>query len=240
MNSLLRQLFVLASAILAGCASTHNLKTEGNNLFGGGFIDRELRPGLYRMTARSNNAVWPSFAAARSTWQARAEELCGKDSYTTFDTATSEGRAHPVPFVLRPGVVLPAYTYNATISGYLLCKSSSLTVDQARDFLRAEQIRAEQQAAKVLSKELELLGGGECGVMQAGVSSETYFRRAQVLMALQKYGDARSCFVRAQDGGSDSSHYRQACESLGLLYEVGLSVEKNPETARAWYRKAGL
>lgn len=242
MKCYLRRLPLLAAVLaLSGCASTHNLRTDGNNLFGGGFIDEELRPGLYRMTAKSNMAIWPSFGAARSTWASRANELCGKDAYTAFDTTASEGRTQPFPLVPHHSVVVfSASNYSATISGYLLCNSSSLSVDQARNFLRAEHDRSEQQAVKALNKELELLGGGECDSTQSGVSNETYFRRAKVLMALQRYTDARFCFIRAQEGGGDSSYHRQSCESLGFLYEVGLGVEKDLETAQAWYQIAGL
>jgi len=57
------------------------MKTDGNNPLGGGFADKELQPGLYQLTARGNMAPWPSFGAAKTTWETRAEQLCGKGAY---------------------------------------------------------------------------------------------------------------------------------------------------------------
>lgn len=231
---------ILCVALISGCASTHNLRTDGLSAFGGGFYEEELAGGLYRIVAKSNMSVWPNFAAARSTWGIRADQLCGKDSYASFDVDVIDGRARAFPLVVSPGVVIPAANYNATLSGYILCNSSSLTIQDARNFIREQPIRAKERATEVLLKDLDLLGGGNCAQGQSDLSVENYFHRGKVLYSLERYLEAKTCFLHAQERDVDSFYYKQACEMLGLMYEVGMGVEKNLSTAHGWYRKAGL
>lgn len=238
-------LYVSAVLTIGGCASTHNLKTDGANIFGGGgFIGEELRPGLYRMSARSNMAIWPSFAAASETWKIRADQLCGKNAYENFETTQSDGRGVTVPILVPTrGIVVErglAQTYNATMSGYVLCTSAHMTIPEAKDFLHAQQVIAQQEASEALRVELEQLGGDNCAQPESGVSGETYFRRGKVLTSLGRYSDAKACYFLAQQVEKDSYFYRESCQSLGLMYEIGLGVESDMQAAREWYRKAGL
>ena len=230
---------VLAALMLSACASTHNLR-EGPSLLGGGFIEEQLRPGLYRLRARSDGSMWPTFEAARSTWSQRADLLCGKDSYLSFDTDTNPGQRQPVPVFLPGQPVISVSTFNATITGYVLCASSTWSVDQARDFIRSEQARAERESTARVTEQLEVLGGPQCREQLPLASGENYYRRGRLLVSLQRHAEARACFIKVQEVEGDSSVRRQACEELGLMYEAGLGVEKDVEMARMWYRKAGL
>lgn len=133
---------------------------------------------------------------------------------------------------------MPAY--NATISGYVVCDSSGLTLQQAKDYIAEQQAAAKRKIEESRIAELKALGGDDCTSTMPGTSAETYFRRAKALMALQRYKDARACFLTVQELEKDSIYHNESCETLGLMYEIGLGVDKDMETAREWYRKAGL
>lgn len=230
---------VLGITALAGCASTHNLKADGINILGGGFIEEELQPGFFRMSATSNTALWASTDGAAETWKKRADHLCGKDAYVNIDTFNSQdSRLSPVS--LRHGVVVWGSASNATISGYVLCNSSRMTVGDATDFLKNRQAVAERQVSESLKTELDELGGDNCAEAQPGVLPETYFRRGKKLLALQRYSDARSCFILTQELEKGTHFSKESCISLGFMYEIGLGVEKDIQKAQEWYRKAGL
>lgn len=235
-------LLIATALVLGGCSSTHNLKTDGNNLLGGGFYEEELRPGLFKLTARSNQSLWPNLKAARETWTLRAEQLCGKQAYESFDATFLEGQGSTVPVVIPGGGVIGAPNYNATISGYLVCTSSGLTIAGAKHFLRQQELDARRRIEKTHLQDLSELGGEDCFQAAPGISSEIYFRRAKALRALEQYPKAKACYFLAQQIEKDTSsfYYRESCEALGLMYELGYGVEKDLQAAREWYRKAGL
>ena len=83
-------------AALAGCVSTHNAQTDGENLLGGGYWESEVRNGLYRIDAKSNFAWWADYTGARLTWKLRADQLCGSSEYEQLEVREYE-------FVVGPG-----------------------------------------------------------------------------------------------------------------------------------------
>lgn len=241
-----RLIFSLACSVffLAGCSSTHNLKTDGMNLMGGGgFFDEEVVPGIYQLTASSNRTLWPSMAAARETWKFRADQLCGKDAHQSFQTSASDGEGAMPSIVFVPSVgVFSLYNYNATIGGYVVCNSAGTSIAQAQEFLLARQAAARQQRDDKRKHEIAELGGEQCATSDAAADSESLYRRGKLLRDLGRQAEARQCFFAAQaaDPNPASLYYRDSCEALGLMYEVGMGVPKDPAAADEWYRKAGL
>ncbi|OGP04204.1 MAG: hypothetical protein A2Z93_15750 [Curvibacter sp. GWA2_64_110] len=235
-------LLFAAGLVLGGCASTHNLKTDGNNLLGGGFHEEELRPGLFKLTARSNQSIWPNFSAAHTTWTQRADQLCGKQAYKSFDADFSDGQGSTLPIVVPGGGMVGVTNYNATLSGYLVCDSAQLTITEAKSFLRQQALDQERRAAERHQQELLQLGGDDCSQAAPSITSEIYFQRARALRTLEQYTKAKACYFLAQQIEKDTSsyYYRESCEALGWMYELGYGVEKDMQTAREWYRKAGL
>jgi len=235
------QFFLLFSiTLLAGCASNNNFRTGSNHLLGGGFLDQEIKPGLYKLSAKANESLWPSFEAARETWKRRADQLCGKDSYQEIITTQNEGlRRHDIvyePTILNP--VIP--TFNTLISGYVLCSSSVMSRDDAIKFL--EELPANEAKELSLRRKSELndLGGSDCSEKEVGKSADIYFRRGKILMDQNEYKAAMSCFMIAQSMESDTSAYRDSCSEIGMMYELGWGVEKDIPVSKTWYKKAGL
>lgn len=221
--------------VLGGCSSAHNLKTDGHNPLGGGFTDDELRPGLFRMTAVGNLAPWPNFSAARATWQGRADQLCGPNAYREIGTQAWAANRGEAAVYVRPGSMVGLPRFNAVMTGFVLCNSSSLSYDDAVTYIEDLPGRQAREFAAGQEKELAELGGRACA---AGASAETYFRRGKVLTARSEYVAAMNCYLRAQEGGRDSARYRDSCEAIGTMYELGWGVEKNPSRAHEWFDKA--
>jgi len=107
---------------MTGCASDHDLKRNGYNVMGGGFIDEEVRPGLYLIKGYSNLAMFPSLEpdGAAKTFFKRADALCGAGAYTVVNHNLN--------------------TYSASVratfmAGHVLCANSGITVEEARKIL---------------------------------------------------------------------------------------------------------
>ena len=227
-------------ALIAGCSSTHNFKTDGHSAFGGGFADYQLRPGLYEMIAKGNATPWPSFGAAIDTWRGRADELCGKDAYQEIVTDQDLGKREDIPAYLYPGQKVPLQQFNPTIRGYVLCNTSGMTHKEATKYLKELPAAQAQELALNRRKELDELGGDDCSGSDAGISAETYYRRGKILMDLNEYKPSMSCFLQAQERERDTQVYKESCSAIGMMYELGWGVDKDLPTAMSWYKKAGL
>lgn len=75
-------LFVFVS----GCTSYHNLKTDGENSLGGGFFDKKIADGFYKLTVKTNFSPFENYSSARSTWNKRAKELCNGSDFENINT----------------------------------------------------------------------------------------------------------------------------------------------------------
>jgi len=115
-------LLLVIACSLMGCASDHDLKRNGYNVMGGGFIDDEVRPGLYLIKGYSNFAVLPSLErdGAARTFFRRADALCGAGAYTVvnYNLGTYSASVH-VSFM----------------AGHVLCANSGITIEDARKIL---------------------------------------------------------------------------------------------------------
>lgn len=80
--------------LLAGCASSHDLK-EGDNFWGGGYLVEEESAGVFRITAKTNWAQWSSYDTARRMWEKHATEACGGNSYVEKDIREYDYEAAP-------------------------------------------------------------------------------------------------------------------------------------------------
>ncbi len=238
---LLGQAF-LVLMVIAGCSSSHNLKTDGRNALGGGFSDQEIRQGLYQLTAIGNLAPWPSFSAAIGTWRGRADELCGKDAYQEIIIESNAGYKGTTPTYISPGRMLDLPKFNTRLSGYLLCNSSGMTREEAINYLDALEATKAQELIANRNKELEELGGRSC-ISSSIAPAESFFQRGKILSALEDYKSAMSCYMQAQAQAQeqqDSNIYRESCSAIGTMYELGWGVERSLPTAMEWYKKAGL
>jgi tetratricopeptide (TPR) repeat protein len=229
-----------ALVVQAGCASTHNRKTDGFNPSGGGFYEQEILPGFYRMTASSNRSLWPTFGAAIDTWRGRADQLCGSNQYQEIVASQDAGYQGAATVHVRSGIPLSAPLYNTTITGHILCNNSGMTRSQAIAYLDEQAKRRATEENEAQARELDELGGKNCGTDDQLANPENLLRRGKILSSRSEYQSALACFMRAQALEEGTSAYREACIAIGTMLELGWGVEKNLQEAMTWYKKGGL
>jgi hypothetical protein len=83
-------------------------------------------------------------------------------------------------------------------------------------------------------------GVGDCNGHTPGISAEAYFNQGETLVAANNYQAAMACFLRAQEREKGTYIYQESCMQIATMYELGLGVDKNADTARAWVKKSGL
>jgi len=138
-----KNLYLLLVLLLAACSSTHDLKRDGLNFFGGGFIDEQVGPGLYLVKAFSNMSPIPTPDSAARTFLFRAKQLCpaGYEEVRTVADAYESSSAATVviPDIKRPGlsVVAPPPVVTSKI-GHIRCIDSPLTLYEAKAFVSPE------------------------------------------------------------------------------------------------------
>jgi hypothetical protein len=232
-------LTVVVGLLATACSSTQNLK-DGRSLWGGGFSDEELRPGLYSMTAIGNLTPWASFAAAKGTWSRRADQLCGTDQYQEIITSQDSGYKGTNMTYAGPGIFVPVAKFNSSLHGYVLCNSSGLSKDQALQFIESVRLRNATALTAGFESELSALGGSDCSTANDETSAENLSKRGQLLSNQSRYAEARVCLIKAISRGESTGTYRESCEALGRMYEMGWGVPASLSIAKEWYKKAGL
>lgn len=130
-----RRLILCFVITLAACSSTHDLKRDGFNIFGGGFIDETVGPGLYLIKGFSNTSPIATPDSAAKTFEYRAQQLC-PNGYTEV-RAVSDAYAS-----MTPGALVPVPNANLAVPGpkavitskigHVLCVDSPLTLYEAR------------------------------------------------------------------------------------------------------------
>jgi len=119
---------IIAAAILCGCASSHNLSTDGTNLLGGGYFHHQVHDGIFHVSVKTNWAPWVNTIAARNSWRERAAVLCGSDKFRELEI--SEGSYDQ----MQPlGVLRYIVT---TRDGYAVCERAKLSDDAALALIR--------------------------------------------------------------------------------------------------------
>ena len=113
----------LGVVVLAGCASTHNLR-EGSGMFGGGVMHEEIKPGLFRVRSATNWAPWPNEGSASSAWIEESSKACRgktwKELYTKVSTHDSG----------LPSMGILKYLVSEK-NGYVLCSDAVITEEEA-------------------------------------------------------------------------------------------------------------
>jgi len=229
----------LVVAGLVGCASTHNFAEDGRNILGGGFNSEETRPGLYRLYARGNKALFPNVGAARRTWDARATKLCGSTAYKEFGVVEGSKVGNEATFFVRGLGPLTFQQHDTSKEAYLLCDSSELSESQARNVL-IEKLKAEDAQKKQRTSEiLSAYDPSECASGAANRTAEYFFLMAKDYLDGQNYDVAMSCFLRVVSLQSEGRAYRDSCFQIGVMYELGQGVQRDIGVAKSWYRKSG-
>ena len=121
----------LGTTALFGCASSHNLETDGRSLLGGGYRETKLRDGIYRISVKTNWSPWVNTSAARSSWRARAQHLCGSDEFRELEIYEDSYDERP-PFGGLRYIITTRY-------GFAVCKSTGLSDEAARELILGKQ-----------------------------------------------------------------------------------------------------
>lgn len=129
----------VGTALVGSCASTHDLKRDGPNLFGGGFTDEQMGPGFFLIKAFSNTSPIPTPDSAARTFHYRATQLCPSGYSEIRGVTGAYSSSTPGPTVVVPGkhggpVDLPGHVITSRI-GHVLCTDSPLSVDEALAYL---------------------------------------------------------------------------------------------------------
>jgi hypothetical protein len=231
-------LFFLLQLGLTGCASNHNLDTDGHSAFGGGFTEKNLAPGLFKVIAIANLTPWPNTGAAISTLRARGTALCGSDAFQEIVDSQGEGDGGSSIVRMKFGQVLALPKYNASIRAYVLCNSSRMTRDQAIKYVEDRRIAQSKEVVAARENALAELGGGDCSTHTDTDSPDRYLQRGKLLKIMAEYKAAMVCFSQAQRSEPVSATYRNACFEIATFYELGWGVERDIPTAVSWYKKA--
>lgn len=219
---------------LAGCAAKHDL-AHGPSIFGG-FASEELKPGLHALYATGDFVL----SSPRATWVHRADELCGTGQYINISVSRSRTSNGSSVVVIEPGKFVPVDLERTTLSGYVLCKSSPLSQEEAARYIESLPMLRKQELAERASSELNTLGGEDCSTSLPLDSAENLYERGKLLIGQSKYPQAKACFLRSVSYGPASGTYKDACTAIGQMYELGLGGPVDMTTAKAWYAKAGL
>lgn len=118
-----KMMAVLSLLMFTGCSSYHNINEDGESSLGGGFKDRVIADGVYKITAKTNFAPWANFDAANDTFNRRAKELCA-GNYNVIESSEDE-----FEHVETAGA---AKYIISRVEGYVHCESSKLTGEEAQ------------------------------------------------------------------------------------------------------------
>ena len=125
----MRVLLAIAGAvILGGCASSHNLATDGTNLLGGGYFESKVHDGVFQISVKTNWAPWVNASAARSSWRTRANELCGSEKFRELEVREGSYDQLPAYGGLRYIIT--------TRDGFAVCEAANLSDEAALTLIR--------------------------------------------------------------------------------------------------------
>ncbi|ABR91837.1 Hypothetical protein mma_0677 [Janthinobacterium sp. Marseille] len=129
-----RVLLVASLFLLCACSSTHDLKRDGANLFGGGFIDDQIGEGFYLIKGFSNDSIFVTRESAANTFEYRAKQLCPEgfaEVRTVANAYKSAIPGMPNPYPALQLIETPRNVITSKI-GYVLCGNSPITLEQAK------------------------------------------------------------------------------------------------------------
>lgn len=202
--------------------------------------EEEVRPGLYAISASSNAFLSPALGSPKGIWANRAEELCGNGHYQTIELEQSTSTSSNTTMVMALGGILPVTLYKTTMQAFALCDSAGISKDEALKIIQANPKYNIKAMDAVWQAEINALGGSDCSASGKDGATDNLARRGRMLMNQSRYQEALLCLQRAATHDDQSAAYRDACEALGMLYEMGWGVAADPAAARQWYAKAGI
>ena len=130
-----RYLFLCLPVAVSACSSTHDLKRDGFNVFGGGFIDEKVGPGLYLIKGFSNTSPFATPDSAARTFEYRAKQLCPNGYSEIHIVSDAYSPATPGTTAMIPNTVVVVQMPRSVITskiGHILCADSPLSLSEAK------------------------------------------------------------------------------------------------------------
>ncbi|WKD48942.1 hypothetical protein [Microbulbifer spongiae] len=138
-EAIIKYLIILVGVVLVqGCATKYQETTDWE--LKGGYFERKIAAGLYRVTGKTDVKSWLSYSEARRIFNKRAAELCSDKGYILIDQRESSLRDEPIgnSVILSEGAYMPIKGPGmtvATVEGEILCKGGALTPEEAKRFI---------------------------------------------------------------------------------------------------------
>lgn len=132
----MRYTIILVGLIfIQGCATRYQETTEWD--FKGGYFEKQLGEGLYRVTGRTDAKSFVNSSEAENFFHRRSTELCSKEGYVVIDQRETLLRDEPYGDTATPagGTYIPIGIPGmavALVEGEILCKNSSLTIEEVK------------------------------------------------------------------------------------------------------------
>jgi hypothetical protein len=118
----------------------HDIKRDGHNFFGGGFIDDQIGPGLHFIKAFSNTSPFVTSESAAKTFQYRADQLC-PNGFTEVRKIVSAYQSStpnmPVP-IKGVGLIDTPKSVITSKIGHVLCNDSPISLYEAKMLVTPE------------------------------------------------------------------------------------------------------
>ena len=129
----MRRAVLLASPLLVlGCATSADPRNDHYDYYNpfkaGGHIEFEIERGVYRIEAKGERTRGDPYTSVRTLWARRARDLCGGGTYREFAIDETAYGSRPDPFD----------RLIAVRTGYAVCDSASLSLEQARAITRSK------------------------------------------------------------------------------------------------------
>ncbi|WP_150123916.1 hypothetical protein [Methyloversatilis sp. RAC08] len=119
------------------------MKRDGPNYIGGGgFIDDEMAPGVYRIKGFSNLSLFATPDSAAETFRYRAEQLCPagynevRSSLNAYRSSNGGVTIVPNPKIPVP-VELPPHVITSKV-GFVRCNDSPVSLHEAQMLVAAD------------------------------------------------------------------------------------------------------
>lgn len=124
---------IVGLILLCSCSSTHDLKRDGINIFGGGFLDDQIGDGFYLVKGFSNESMFVTKDSAANTFEYRAKQLCpqGYEEVRAHTNAYKSAIPSMDPTPGFPVIKAPRNVITSKI-GYILCSNSPVSLEEAK------------------------------------------------------------------------------------------------------------
>ncbi len=219
-------LLLLVIMTLTACTSYRDINTEGQSFWLGGYTNKKLDEGLFKITVESGTAPIVYKIKVFNMWNRRAKELCDESYQAIYFNVKA---------------ISPTFTNNGYVitraTGYAKCNSFNGDLAKAKQII---QLPESVVASKLIIQNEQLTSSTDGGCNFNTMPLEKLEQKGDAFYQVRNYKDAMVCFLSVYKLDKKSLNKKHVYQRIGLMYELGYGVEKNIAKARRWYKLAGL